>query len=125
MGSGKEVVLTDGKRKCRRRLKGAGFTLRSVSGAGGRRHPDRGARSRCIAARAAARRGAGQPVTGADSGKRGQAGNLGQAGRQWRPAGDAPSPSPAPPAETPPQATLTSHDTPQNHLNLERCLFDD
>jgi hypothetical protein len=73
---------------CWRMLKDAGFTMQSNSRAAeGRRHPDRDAQFRYIAAQAAGHRDAGQPVISVDSKKREQVGNYGQAGREWRPAG--------------------------------------
>jgi hypothetical protein len=54
----------------------------------GRQHPDRDAQFRYIAAQAGQHRDAGQPVISVDSKKREQVGNFGQAGREWRPAGD-------------------------------------
>jgi Rhodopirellula transposase DDE domain len=74
---------------CWRALKDAGFTMQSNSRAAeGRQHPDRDAQFRYIAARAAGHRDAGQPVISVDSKKREQVGDYGQAGREWRPAGD-------------------------------------
>jgi hypothetical protein len=74
---------------CWRMLKDAGFTMQSNSKAAeGRQHPDRDAQFRCIAAQAAGHRDEGQPAISVDSKKREQAGNYGQAGREWRPAGD-------------------------------------
>jgi hypothetical protein len=73
---------------CWRMLKDAGFAMQSNSRAAeGRRHPDRDAQFRYIAAQAAGHRDAGQPVISVDSKKREQVGNYGQAGREWRPAG--------------------------------------
>jgi Rhodopirellula transposase DDE domain len=74
---------------CWRALKDAGFAMQSNSKAAeGRQHPDRDAQFRCIAARAAEHRDAGQPVISVDSKKREQVGSFGQKGREWRPAGD-------------------------------------
>jgi hypothetical protein len=74
---------------CWRALKDAGFTMQSNSKAAeGRQHPDRDAQFRYIAAQAGQHRDAGQPVISVDSKKREQVGNFGQAGREWRPAGD-------------------------------------
>jgi hypothetical protein len=74
---------------CWRMLKDAGFAMQSNSKAAeGRQHPDRDAQFRYIAAQARGHRDAGQPVISVDSKKREQVGNYGQAGREWRPAGD-------------------------------------
>src|ERR1700722_6793542 len=74
---------------CWRALRDAGFTMQSNSRAAeGRQHPDRDAQFRYIAAQAKEHRDAGQPVISVDSKKREQVGNFGQAGREWRPAGD-------------------------------------
>src|SRR5947209_230808 len=54
----------------------------------GKRHPDRDAQFRYIAAQAAEHTGAGQPVISVDSKKREKVGLFAQAGRQWRPRGD-------------------------------------
>jgi hypothetical protein len=72
-----------------RMLKAEGFTMQSNSKAAeGRQHPERDAQFRYIAAQAEEHRDAGQPVLSVDSKKREQAGGYGQAGREWRPAGD-------------------------------------
>jgi hypothetical protein len=74
-----------------RTLKAAGYTLQSVSRAAeGRRHPERDAQFRYIAAQVAERLAAGQPVISVDSKKREKVGDYGQGGREWRPAGDPP-----------------------------------
>ena len=54
----------------------------------GRRHPDRDAQFRYIAARAKEHLAAGQPVISVDAKKRELVGEHGQGGREWRPAGD-------------------------------------
>ncbi len=54
----------------------------------GRRHPDRDAQFRYIAAQAKERLAAGQPVISVDAKKKEEAGEYAQAGREWRPAGD-------------------------------------
>jgi hypothetical protein len=54
----------------------------------GRRHPDRDAQFRYIAARARGYLAAGQPVISVDAKKKEQVGQYAQAGREWRPAGD-------------------------------------
>ena len=54
----------------------------------GRRHPDRDARFRYIAARAKEHLAAGQPVISVDAKKKEQVGQYARAGREWRPAGD-------------------------------------
>jgi hypothetical protein len=54
----------------------------------GRRHPDRDAQFRYIAARAKGYLAAGQPVISVDAKKKEQVGQYAQAGREWRPAGD-------------------------------------
>jgi transposase len=56
--------------------------------AGGRRHPDRDAQFRYIAAQAAEHLAAGQPVISVDAKKKEQVGEYAQAGREWRPQGD-------------------------------------
>jgi transposase len=53
----------------------------------GRRHPDRDAQFRYIAARAAEHLAAGQPVISVDAKKKEQVGEYAQAGREWRPRG--------------------------------------
>jgi Rhodopirellula transposase DDE domain len=54
----------------------------------GRRHPDRDAQFRHIAAQAAAHLAAAQPVISVDAKKKEQVGEFAQAGREWRPQGD-------------------------------------
>jgi hypothetical protein len=69
-------------------LKRAGCTQQSNSRAQeGRRHPDRDAQFRHIAARSREYLDAGQPVTSVDAKKKEQAGNYGQRGRERAPAG--------------------------------------
>ncbi len=53
----------------------------------GRRHPDRDAQFRYIAAQAREHLAAGQPVISVDAKKKEQAGEFAQAGREWRPKG--------------------------------------
>ena len=54
----------------------------------GKRHPDRDAQFRYIAAQAREHLAAGQPVISADAKKKEEAGEYAQAGREWRPKGD-------------------------------------
>ena len=54
----------------------------------GRRHPDRDAQFRYIAAQAKEHLAAGQPVISVDARKKEEAGEYAQAGREWRPEGD-------------------------------------
>jgi transposase len=54
----------------------------------GRRHPDRDAQFRYIAARAKEHLAAGQPVISVDAKKKEEVGEYAQAGREWRPGGD-------------------------------------
>ena len=54
----------------------------------GRRHPDRDAQFRYIAAQATEFMAASQPVISVDAKKKEQVGEYGNAGREWRPAGD-------------------------------------
>jgi hypothetical protein len=54
----------------------------------GRRHPDRDAQFRYIAAQAGGHLAAGQPVISVDAKKKEQVGQYAQAGREWRPKGD-------------------------------------
>jgi hypothetical protein len=54
----------------------------------GRRHPDRDAQFRYIAAQAKEHLAAGQPVISVDAKKKEEVGEFAQAGREWRPAGD-------------------------------------
>src|SRR6266704_285204 len=53
-----------------------------------RRHPDRDAQFRYIAAQAKEHLAAGQPVISADAKKKEEVGEYAQAGREWRPRGD-------------------------------------
>jgi hypothetical protein len=53
----------------------------------GRRHPDRDAQFRYIAAQAREHLAAGQPVISVDAKKKEQVGEYAQAGREWRPGG--------------------------------------
>jgi hypothetical protein len=70
-------------------LKRAGYTLQSNSRAQeGRRHPERDAQFRYIAAQAKEHKDAGQPVISVDSKKREQVGNYAQDGREWGPQGE-------------------------------------
>jgi hypothetical protein len=55
---------------------------------GGRRHPDRDAQFRYIAAQAKEHLAAGQPVISADAKKKAQVGEFAQAGAEWRRQGD-------------------------------------
>ena len=54
----------------------------------GRRHPDRDAQFRYVAAQAKEHLAAGQPVISVDAKKKEQVGEHAQAGREWRPQGD-------------------------------------
>src|SRR5215472_532583 len=54
----------------------------------GRRHPDRDAQFRYIAAQAKEHLAAGQPVISVDAKKKEQVGEYAQGGREWRPRGD-------------------------------------
>src|SRR5579859_5934535 len=54
----------------------------------GRRHPDRDAQFRYIAAQAKEHLAAGQPVISVDAKKKEQVGEYARAGREWRPGGD-------------------------------------
>jgi hypothetical protein len=54
----------------------------------GRRHPDRDAQFRYIAAQASEHLAGGQPVISVDARKKEQVGQYAQAGREWRPKGD-------------------------------------
>ena len=54
----------------------------------GRRHPDRDAQFRYIAAQAGEHLAAGQPVISVDAKKKEQVGEYAQAGAEWRPKGD-------------------------------------
>jgi hypothetical protein len=65
-----------------------GFSTQSnAKVAEGRRHPDRDAQFRYIAAQAREHLAAGQPVISVDAKKKEQAGEFAQAGREWRPKG--------------------------------------
>ena len=54
----------------------------------GKRHPDRDAQFRYIAAQAKEHLAAGQPVISVDAKKKEEVGEYAQAGREWRPKGD-------------------------------------
>jgi transposase len=54
----------------------------------GKQHPDRDAQFRYISEQARAHMAGGQPVISVDAKKKEQAGQYGNAGREWRPAGD-------------------------------------
>ena len=54
----------------------------------GRRHPDRDAQFRYVAAQAKEHLAAGQPVISVDAKKKEEVGEYAQAGREWRPGGD-------------------------------------
>jgi hypothetical protein len=70
-------------------MKHAGYTQQSNSRAQeGRRHPERDAQFRYIAAQAREHLAAGQPVISVDSKKREQVGNYAQDGREWGAAGE-------------------------------------
>ena len=72
-----------------RMLKRMGFTQQSNSRAQeGRQHPERDGQFRHIAARSREYLHSGDPVISVDSKKRELAGNFGQDGREWAPAGD-------------------------------------
>ena len=72
-----------------RLLRGQGFsTQASAKVTEGRRHPDRDAQFRYIAAQAREHLAAGQPVISVDARKKEQVGEYAQAGREWRPGGD-------------------------------------
>ena len=72
-----------------RLLREQGFSTQSnAKVAEGRRHPDRDAQFRYIAAQAKEHLAAGQPVISVDAKKKEQVGEYAQAGREWRPAGD-------------------------------------
>ena len=72
-----------------RLLREQGFsTQANAKVAEGRRHPDRDAQFRYIAAQAREHLAAGQPVISVDAKKKEQVGEFAQAGREWRPAGD-------------------------------------
>ena len=83
-----------------RTLRRAGYTLQSNSKAAeGRQHPERDAQFRYIAAQAAEHMAAGQPVISVDAKKKERVGDFGQAGQEWRPAGNP--------------VTVRSHDFPE------------
>ena len=72
-----------------RLLHGQGFsTQANAKVTEGRRHPDRDAQFRYIAAQAKEHLAAGQPVISVDAKKKEEVGEYAQAGREWRPAGD-------------------------------------
>ena len=72
-----------------RLLREQGFSTQANAKAKeGRRHPDRDAQFRYIAAQATEHLAAGQPVISVDAKKKEQAGEYAQAGREWRPQGD-------------------------------------
>ena len=72
-----------------RLLREQGFSTQANAKAKeGRRHPDRDAQFRYIAAQAKEHLAAGQPVISVDAEKKEQAGEYAQAGREWRPKGD-------------------------------------
>ena len=72
-----------------RLLRGQGFSTQANAKAKeGRRHPDRDAQFRYIAAQAKEYLAAGQPVISVDAKKKEQVGEYAQAGREWRPKGD-------------------------------------
>src|SRR5580658_10188746 len=72
-----------------RLLHGQGFsTQANAKVTEGRRHPDRDAQFRYIAAQAREHLAAGQPVISVDAKKKQEVGQYAQAGREWRPAGD-------------------------------------
>ncbi len=72
-----------------RLLREQGFSTQANAKAKeGRRHPDRDAQFRYIAAQATEHLAAGQPVISVDAKKKEQVGDYAQAGREWRPKGD-------------------------------------
>jgi Rhodopirellula transposase DDE domain len=72
-----------------RLLHAEGFSTQSNARvAEARRHPDRDAQFRYIAAQATGHLAAGQPVISVDAKKKEQVGPYAQAGREWRPKGD-------------------------------------
>ena len=72
-----------------RLLHGQGFsTQANAKVTEGRRHPDRDAQFRYIAAQAREHLAAGQPVISVDAKKKEEVGEYAQAGREWRPKGD-------------------------------------
>ena len=86
--------LTAGGHRCSpqtawRLLHEQGFSTQSSAKVmEGRRHPDRDAQFRYIAAQAREHLAAGQPVISVDAKKKEQAGQFAQAGREWRRKGD-------------------------------------
>ncbi len=86
--------LTAAGRRCSpqtawRLLHEQGFsTQANVKVTEGRRHPDRDAQFRYIAAQAKEHLAAGQPVISVDAKKKEEVGEYAQAGREWRPKGD-------------------------------------
>jgi hypothetical protein len=71
-----------------RLLREQGFSAQAnAKTAEGRRHPDRDAQFRYIAAQAREHLAAGQPVISVDAKKKEQVGQYAQAGREWRPKG--------------------------------------
>jgi Rhodopirellula transposase DDE domain len=72
-----------------RLLREQGFsTQANAKVAEGRRHPDRDAQFRYIAAQAREHLAGGRPVISVDAKKKEQVGRYAQAGREWRPKGD-------------------------------------
>jgi transposase len=72
-----------------RLLHAQGFSLQAnAKTIEGKKHPDRDAQFRYIAAQAKEHLAAGQPVISVDAKKKEQVGEYGNAGREWRPAGD-------------------------------------
>ena len=70
-------------------LRRAGYTQQSSSRAQeGRRHPERDAQFRYIAAQAEEHLAAGQPVISVDAKKKEKVGDYRQDGREWRPKGE-------------------------------------
>jgi hypothetical protein len=74
---------------CWRLLRQEGFSTQSNARvAEGKRHPDRDAQFRYIAAQAREHLAAGQPVISVDAKKKELVGEYAQKGREWRPRGD-------------------------------------
>jgi len=72
-----------------RLLHAQGFSLQAnAKTIEGRQHPDRDAQFRYISEQAKTHLAAGQPVISVDAKKKEQAGQYGNGGREWRPAGD-------------------------------------
>ena len=70
-------------------MKRSGYTQQSNSRAQeGRRHPERDAQFRYIAAQAAGHLAGGQPVISVDAKKKEKVGNYGQDGQEWGPQGE-------------------------------------